>query len=233
MPTTVDYGTIRADSGRLLVMKAWIRAVWFRMGSQPLSWFAVLLVLAGIAWVMFVPLPPSPEVRVRVVGMVLQLSGISSVAVGINDAQKRLGGKPILKRVRGYLAVLFKRPQRHTGFAAIAEGKDTTTADLTVGKRAPDPNTLSIEGRIATLEAESREQRGKLEDTQRLLALEAAARERGDSEVRTTGERSLGELRELLEETQTSGVTLSLAGLVWLVVGTVMTSIPGELAGLL
>lgn len=158
---------------------------------------------------------------------------ISSVAVGINDAQKRLGGKSLLKRVRDYFAVLFKRPQRHTGFGAIAEGQATVTADLTVAKRAPDPNTLSIEDRIATLEAEAREQRSKLGATQRRLASEAAARARGDSEVRATGERSLGELRKLLEEAQTSGVTLSLAGLVWLLVGTVMTSIPGELAGLL
>jgi hypothetical protein len=214
-------------------MKAWLRAFLFRVLTQRLIWVAVLLAIAGIGWALFGPLPSCPERRMRFVGMVFQLCGISSVAVGINDAQTRLGGEPILERVRNYFAVLFKRPQRHTGFGAIAEGRATMTGDLTVVKRAPDPNTLSIEDRIATLEAESREQKSKLEDTQRRLALEAVARESGDSEVRTTGERSVGELRKLLEATQTSGVTLSLAGLLWLLVGTVMTSIPGELAGLL
>lgn len=160
--------------------------------------------------------------------MLLQLMGVGTVFVGIGQTRKRLKKPPVLRGIWDHLAGLFKEPQVTrviTGTAAIHMGGGTLTAS---GTHAP--TTRSLEDRVKRLEDELNAHVARLTELGNKIRDEASAREQAIGAEQTARTEADGELRQVLDDVQTGGVELTVAGLLWLVFGIILTSIPQWLA---
>jgi hypothetical protein len=213
------------------MMEMWyrLRAAVLRVRSAWRGWAALATLLVLLWWAFGLPWPSDAELRLSVVGMVLQLLGVGTVAIGIGQTRKLLKKPPILGGIWGHITGLFKKPQNIVLVAGTGELKLTGGAvSATVAHGAL---TTSLEDRVKRLETELNTQAGRLTELKSQIQAEAAAREQainGEQNARAEADR---ELRQVLEDVQTGGVLLTVAGLTWLVFGIVLTSVAHWLSG--
>ena len=213
---------------RTIRLIRWLRALVSWVAQPHLVW----LVLAVIGLSMALPLVGgTAEWKIRLSGLLLQLSGVGTVAYGLRET-RRLFGLPVAGSLFRSWFAGFPSWRGHTvlagstatGFAECSArghvwtpmNPDASQAEL-LGAVAQ--NVERLNQRLLHVEAESN---AHARTVARAIGDEQEARSRGDAEIRAK-----------LEAAQVGGISISFAGLIWLVFGLAMATFSSELAHLL
>jgi len=206
---------------------------WFRrLASWIFTPKLALVTLAGLLFVLgWLTLSKPTEAQIRVVGMILQLMGFVTIIIGISGTRKLFGLPTFTSSLLHWLRAF---PKRHlppvSASAVIDLGPVTMTGHATVHARFSEKPTLEL--RVQVLEqvvASLREASGHLKDQ-----LQGVQQTAGDavSKERLNREAEDASIRARLMLSQTGGLNLSFMGVVWLLVGVIMTSVPYEIEAL-
>lgn len=170
---------------------------------------------------------------IRRAGLVLQLLGIGTVWLGIEETRKLFRHPPFREQAYQWVRQRWQDRPRFPGGVTIEPGVSRSTVSggrpvVLVGTNAsPD---ATVEQRLKSLEknlTRVRQDLAKLQDTtddQFTKQTEALKQER---QSRATAEH---ELRELLTATETGGLHITMAGAIFLFFGVIMSTVPAELA---
>lgn len=217
-----------------------------------------MVVVLGLAvvWLFRLRSPADPALRVSVVGMVLQLAGVLTVAIGIAQVRRRLG-KPrlpesfargigsfaadmgnrlrrlweyLLERWRALVRFLLRTPRVITGSANITPSSGAMSGIGTSASVGHATLTTTLEERLGMVEKRLAAHMHEIAQLRTQLAQETSARTQAISTEQSARAQADHELRQLLDDVQTGGVMLAFAGLIWLACGIVLTSIPDWLA---
>lgn len=227
-PPGGESGTAAAETVRLMGYGRWAKAVVRRLVRLARDEWGIWLGLGGVLVVTSVAFltPGTPEEQAAVVGALLQLCGILTVAWGLHESRKLFNRESLLSRLRG----AFRRPRQYeVSLEAGVYAHDGVDAST----RVRSPEVATVEERLAALErrvdeaeaairqAEDRAREGEAE-LRKALSKEASDRAREDQEI-----------REHIETAVIGGLRVEQAGLIWLLFGVVFASFPSWAAGLL
>ena len=171
------------------------------------------------------------EPGIRVIGMIFQLAALAVALYGLNDIRTRLNQPGLITAlVRAAEGPFVVNHPPIVGIGSVTEAHDISEGYATL---TTHPTSLSTEARFEVLE----NQVAKLEGVH---AADTAALRRsiGDNERLATGryrqlEAAVEAVRSLVVDLRTGGFVLAFFGIVWLMIGTVLTSIPDWVAGLI
>ena len=201
-----------------------VRLVASRAFSARFARWAIPASILLFVWAFALPWPSCEALRISAAGMVFQILGIGTVAWGIKKTRQRLGKDGIRKILRQQLKELFR--ESIIGSANIYEGGDAVAAVGGTVERGVVLSGSADERFQALADAIKRLSRDVSDLHTDLFKETAELRKALDAEcqkLREADER----VRNLLDDIETGGVEIAMAGLVWLVIGVIMTSIPG------
>ena len=214
---------------RLMKLVRWLSRIATWLHEARGAWgatFAVVVVFL-ISWATF----PAWELRVRIAGLVLQLLGVATVAVGLHKT-RRLFCRPSLAKIAvGW----FRRFPKFGVETRIVVGSVSLSASptgfLAHGTVSPPP-TASLEERIASLGRGLSRANLLIDRTQGRI--EEEARNHGSALKSERRERAVGDARiqTLLEEAAAGGLYLEATGVIWLVLGVTLATASNEIVNL-
>jgi hypothetical protein len=207
---------------RLRILRAVLAEAW------P-AWLAIGGVVAAV--VIGRLLASTPEAEVRIAGMLLQLLGLGTVAVGLSQIRRLFGRPSVVERLTGWfkrVTFIFGRRKDANVYVHAATGGVTLagSARVRIGASPDAP----IERRLAILEENVNHLQKEVdEDVNELRGRIAQVRSQIDRE---TQERRADDrlTASRLEDVAIGGLHLESIGLLWLVLGVMGTSVPQEIA---
>jgi hypothetical protein len=169
------------------------------------------------------------EANVRAFGLGFQVIGILVALYALQDVRIKLDQPGLIAAFTDIIERPFKTPHNN-GEGAILEGSDSSSskAHRTL---ATHPKSLSAEDRLTVLE----DQVANLEarHASDIAAMRSAMKDSQQNELeRHRGQvAAVKDIKQLVVKIQTDGLPLALFGLLWLLIGAVLTSLPIEVAG--
>jgi hypothetical protein len=207
----------------------WLKRLWFWAWKPYPVYLTVLAVALPFVASFYWP----DEDTIRRSGLWLELLGIYTVWLGIEETRKLFGHPPFLKQARQRVRQWWQaRPPFRRGVTvgigaasigvsgARARGSVWNNAppDATVEQRldAMEKNLTRVRDDLARFEGKTDDEFAKQTET---LKQEQQSRATADQE-----------LRDLLTATETGGLHITMAGAIFLFAGVVMSTVPVELA---
>lgn len=195
---------------------------WFTRG-WPL-WGSVVLACAGLAWWSW-PGLRSPD-TLRQIGLVYEAFGVLAVLAEFVLAMKkhRVDGLPV--RLWNYLRAA-PPLVRHVTISASMHatgGSDSLFATATVS--SPQPTTT--DERLALLERQFTALSSRLGEVSQQVKAEAAARAAALADHAAKIDRVSSQVRESIKDIEVGSLKLSMLGVLWLLVGMVLTTATPE-----
>lgn len=195
--------------------------------ARSLGW--IILGFAGAAFVAVVAcwLGATPATIAAWAGAALQVGGLVTVAVGIRKLRRKFNEPGIFVRAyaaaRERIARLLTKPRNialHAEAADYAVGTDHAELTVKAGPGAP------VERRVEILEGELERLRERVgRDREQVTRLDDAV-----TRERTERTRADAALAEAHRDLAAGGLDLQTVGLVWLVAGVVLGTLPGPIA---
>lgn len=208
-----------------LVHRKW---VWAK--KKPLFWANLCLVLFTVLVLWFIPGPtlatgPS-DLRLRSWGMVLQMIGVITVWIDLTSAARKFGEGGFFRSIVPWLRECFARPKTVTATVSgrlSISGSACGTTRRGINPMAPLQDRITaledyvqqVDGDLGSLHKEFDKRIGAL-NTQ--VKAESASRE---SAVRV--------IHASLKEAATENVAILAFGVVWLAIGSVLTTFSPEI----
>lgn len=209
-------------------MITWLRTLWFWLAEKRILW----LTIAVTAIAMFVAFGLSPdEARVRRVGWVLELLGLCTIVWEIFTTLREFGQPGFLADFRNWLNRV-PLPWARIGTMEAHLRLPAITASGRMYGWHEVPPDASIDARVAATERNLKALRDELTQTQREIDSEKALRERSLTAERQARETAITAISQKLIDSQTQGLNVSAMGVVWLVFGLTLSTIPTELLDL-
>lgn len=194
--------------------------------------FVVLALGISVAALLVSLRPGTPEPTVRLTGLVLQILGICTVLWSVSETRALFAHPPVLRKLIDWLGrfPLVRRSR------AIAVGASTVAA---VGAKAsghithgPGRNP-TIESRLDALEKNMGAIHGRITGLQRDTDTEIGNLRQSVKQEAETRANEHEELRDKIEATGTGSIHISVIGVVWLLVGVILSTAAPEIASLL
>ena len=173
----------------------------------------------------------SNEVRLRIAGMILQLLGLATVAVGLSQLRRRFKRPSVLEKIVAWLrrvGAVFARPKSVTVHAGtVLSGVTLAGAGRVRQTLAPD---APHERRLSLLEDNLELLQKQVDDG--LEQLHGRIQQLGTQIDRDAHERrrEKEQAEQLVAEVAVGGLHLEVVGLLWLALGVIGTSMPTEIA---
>jgi hypothetical protein len=205
----------------------WLKRVVAWLAEAQRLWLALFTVLLVVvlSWLTV----PGWETRLRIAGCCLELLGLAIVAYGLRDTRKLFRQPSLLQLWRDWLA-RFPTFYRHIHVVA-ATGTFTLGGDaLTAFGSVSLSPTASLDERVIALEKNLNQtnalvqqmQKQREEDTRKqAAALDSERRARETEDEKN---------QRLLEEALAGGLHLETIGVVWLLIGIILSTLSTELA---
>lgn len=174
------------------------------------------------------------RLRVRYAGTILQVLELLTVADGLRRTRRQFRLPALRARVNDWfrrLVAAFRQPTPISGKAFVSSGGAHMTGEarvrLSVGPGASVDQRLDVLAENVNrleqeLDAKIGELRRKIGEVEESLSRESRERSAGDEST-----------ARKIEELAVGGLHLEVVGLLWLMLGVLGTSIPGETAALL
>jgi hypothetical protein len=204
----------------------WAHVLWLAQLKKAWLCIAVLILVVIAAQA----LPGKHDDRLRYAGLVLQLLGVGTVAYLLRDKRATFNRKSMLSVLREWSAARPRfRPKAIT--LEVSSSVQTSTlgsARTKVWRRAQPNSSVEerldvLEANLTTLQQEHSETTNDLRSASGRIADDLSAEKRSREEaMRLTNEK--------LEKFGAGGLHIEATGLVWLVAGIVLATIPAELA---
>jgi len=214
----------------------WLRAlVRWLMQARPVWGLVGVLLLALVGSCLvptFIP-PKSPEDRLRYFGLAFQLLGILTVVRGLLARERLFRVRSLADSIRQWWR---RRPRWTPGSHTVIAG--TGSIGMAGGEARLStwqgvPPDADLPARVAALEANVDRLRADIQQHDKDIQAERQQRAEALAAERQLRESTTRDLRTQLEGLGASGIHVEWAGVYWLVVGTVLATIPAEVAGLL
>jgi hypothetical protein len=174
------------------------------------------------------------EAVLRYCGLAFELLGILTIVSGLRDKRRLFDRPSLLQTIRAWLS---RRPRWGARPGTILMA-GTASVSLSAGiarlsVRRGASADASIEARLAAIEANLETLR--TEQGQIARDLEEATRKANETVAaeRRARESALTAIRVQLERLGAEGIHVEMMGVVWLVLGTVLATVPGEIASAL
>lgn len=210
-------------------MRNWFRGMWAWAREMRALWLTVLVIAAAVLYIAIGP-GQTPD-RFRYAGTFLQILGVGTVWWGFEKTRKLFGFD---YSVRDFMIWLRRVPltatRRNVTVQLHGVATSSATVSATLSVKSGDNST---EGRLKALEQSVKELETRF--TGRMDRMDSrldSVKQEHEKALQAQGARVTDVERRLLAA-QTGGLSLSLAGLVWLALGVMWTSIPNELTRLL
>jgi len=204
----------------------WIKAL-LRWAFEPRPFWLCILVLGLSLSLLFVG--PAGESKIRLIGLVLQLSGIVTVAWGLRETRRLFGYPTLFRHVMGWLEHFpkYNPPSISGTMEGAFPGISLEASGYTWQSFAPD---APIEKRLSAIEANLKDVDERLNQVQQHLHYETRKISSELHEERTAREKEDLKTRRKLELSQTGGLSISAVGLVWLFLGLILSTASPEIA---
>lgn len=209
-------------------MIRWVRAVLRWIREPRLFWLCTFVVVASMALALFGGVT---EQKIRITGLVLQLCGISTVVWGLRQTRKLFGRAGFFEHLVEWLKRFPKykpRPVSFEGNISLPTIQLTGRAHLWqgAGPEAPIEKRLAVvEENLLALDQRLVQVDKRLDDEARKITSEL-------HEERVLREKEDDETKRKIELSQTGGLSISVMGLVWLLLGVVLSTASTEIAKL-
>ena len=210
-------------------MLNWLKRIFFWIWRGKLLWLALIVLIICFFIAFF---PEITETRIRLTGLVLQLCGISTVLISISELRK-LFNHPTLFTIGKKWLMSFPPYclPKIEGKLNTASGNISSFISGVVLQHRARPNA-TIEERVRVLESN----RDNLEHITSELREQITQINRERNEYllseRQKRERDITGLEIKLEVAETAGKYYSLIGLVWLLIGLIMSTASVEICRL-
>jgi hypothetical protein len=214
-----DLGKITAN---------WCRSMWAWLCEQPMFWLALGVLALAVACMVFWP-AGTGEQRVVGTGVGLQLFGILSVWLGFERTRKEFEFElTIVAFWRWLRRIPWRGPRVHNVSIQVSGNAAMhVTGHATLTATTADP---SLEARVDALQKNVEALRSELSATRSEFVQKIEELKTSHGRIAEDHSTRIEKVNRKLLIAQTGGLDLSLAGLVWLAVGVIATSIPAELA---
>lgn len=204
----------------------WLSALirWF-LGKGHF-WFPIVLVLL----VIFIGsrLPGKEDDHVRYCGLILQLLGILVVVYSLGNRRRLFKRPSFIDELRRWLS---RRPRLgakpHT-FSYVGTGGVRIGGSAKVFFWRGVPPGASLEDRLTTLEANVENLKTEQAETAKELQAAMEKLTEAINSERQMQESIVKELREQFNELGAGGLHIEIAGVFWLILGVVLSTIPSE-----
>jgi len=201
-----------------------------REGRPAWICIAVIVFASLIGWMAVRLESVDASAGVRWAGMVLQWSGILTIARGLSDMRGRFGRPTLASAILGWFRGLVSAFKTAKTLSAIVTGTGGITTSGEVHVRLVGGPGASVDQRLAALEENLtrlqketdqrfEQARRDIAQTQEMIQREGQEREAGEQRIRRD-----------LEEVAVGGLRLESIGLIWLFLGVIYTSIPEVVA---
>ena len=204
---------------------AWLWAV-VRWLAEPQWFWIALLVLLVAFWVSF--RPGTCELQVRLSGLALQCLGVGIVAFDLYRTRKLFGRLGIATTVKAWCSRFpHWRGKAVPGTARIS-GRGALTAQGRPWSEVITSTSLAAQVDALTTKVEwLRKLLVAAEADRHSLARKQDDALQSEQQLRADHDEKLG---ALLESAETGGLHISFVGLIWLLFGILLSSVPGEIA---
>lgn len=209
------------------------RVIW-SLRHRPLVWLYILF--AGLTfWISFMWEPsllksgdPSDR-HIRVWGMLIQLVGTATVFFDLTGIAREFLGKPVREVATDYLKTAFTGPTTILVSADLTVGYAVcaatgSTARITIGGQPVDVRLAQLENDVHELTQQIATQRAEMQTQKNELTAEM---KRHVAEVK----QDVGVVSERLKSSMVGNFGVLAFGVILVVFGMILTSIPTELAG--
>jgi len=171
------------------------------------------------------------EPLIRFTGLFLQLLGISTVLYGISETRKLFNCPSLLSVASRWLTSFpkFRLPKRTVRL--VGQAGEMSFAGRVIARHQAGPNA-TIEDRVRVLESNLQLIDHRMDELQQQIDQANRQTNQALAAERQTREHDIDHLRKKLEITETGGLYVSLMGLVWLIVGLMMSTASLELSNL-
>jgi hypothetical protein len=207
---------------------------------------ALILAMIGIVlsgYALTVAAGVTLSAYVNYVGLALQVAGFLTVAVGLADIREKFTDQPSVpnrvgRRIALARRVAWVRIRRMIGrpvspgtvqlsAAGMVTATATVTAQVLYGTLDLDRPVRDL---LAQLDSRTRDIQLRVNGVESELGVEAQARESGDAAERTAREAADAGLDQKLSDLASGGLRLEWWGVCMFLLGTVLSTIPDELA---
>lgn len=207
-------------------MIQWVRALLHWIVEPRLFWLCAFVVVTSAG---FALLGGASEPKIRVIGLLLQLCGIGTVAWGLRETRKLFGYPGFFEHSVEWL----KRFPKYKPRPISGKIHGTVPAVQQRGSahawQSPDPEA-PIEKRLAAVEANLLDVNQRLVQVQHGLDHETRRITSELDEERRIRKEEDKETRRNLALSQTGGLSISAMGLVWLFWGIILSTASTEIA---
>ncbi len=162
-------------------------------------------------------------------GLLLQLTGIALVAKGIADTRRRFGKPSLAMRVRTWATAVVRaatRKRRYVLAAGTARFGMSAHGTISV---ASTRSKQTLKQRVAALEQAEREVRKAIQALKVDLKSAEKAIAAGLEDERNKRTEEVNKVRTLIDEHAAGDLSLDVVAVIWLLVGTIATTIPDHL----
>jgi len=219
----VSRMTLRSRT-RLLLL--WLRALWSWIAKARHFWFAVLIVIAAI---LFVLRKGITEPQIRITGLILQVLGICTVVWGIQETRALFGHPGILTLSRDWLrrVPVFGKRDITASVKFKIPALQMRARGYISANSAPD---APVEARVEALEKNVKYINERIDKTQTEMNQKLSAQTKAIEQEQQTRAKEDQDIRAKLEVTETGGLHISAMGALWLFVGIILSTASPELA---
>lgn len=200
----------------------WVKRGW------PL-WVSVALALAGVGVLL---IAPHAQSTVRRIGLGYEVLGVAAVLVELARSMTKHDMKWPHRRLLAYIrdAPPIRRTNTHIGI--VSESVSLTGIASVHGSVDLGPQA-TVEERLAHAEANIKRMFGRVDNVERQVADEVRERKAADESERQARGATIASLRTSIKDLEVGNLNLSLFGLLWLIIGMVMTTGTEEVCMLL
>jgi hypothetical protein len=214
-------------TGNLLVqLGTWPSRFFAWLARARLPLFAIAVVLIAIAATL---LHLRSEQSVRIAGLLLQLLGIAAAAIGIRDTRRMFGKPTFFELLRRWIKSFPRLAPRTITGVGIGSTSISGDARATIWRNATGH---SLEERLSATEANVKELYDRLNLTENEFHQHVRSAKRSLQEETAAREEQDRLLHVKVESASTDGLSLAAVGVLWLVFGTILSTVPNELLAL-
>jgi len=203
----------------------WIRSIGLWLFEPKVAWTGVIILISAL---LFALRPGSSEFEVRVTGLILQAFGLGTVAFGIRKTRIFFGHQNVPQLFFEWVS-RFPHWRRH---AVIGAGSGMLSA-ATMSARGyvwsnVDP-TAPIEAQIDALTKNLDRMNERINHLENDVDLRLREHSAALKQEQVAREKNDKQLHERLETAETSGLHISLIGLIWILFGLLLSTVSMEI----
>lgn len=217
-----------------LRLKKFVRVVWVILCEWRPFWITLVGLggAVGVGWGLGQFADYELSDQIRVAGGFLELLGLATTAYGLKETRKIFGVSSVREQLAGQLERLTSAWKLESHASTIESSVVLTTSESPRGAVRPGPNA-PLERRVEALERQYEELNQQLIKAREKLNSSRRRLEEAVKDERRARDEADAQIQEQLESFSVGGLHLEKMGLVWLLVGITLATLPGEIASLL